>query len=241
MKIAISVSEKERAKGAESAYLKALVAAGANPEEVELVTAADAARLRAEDYDGILFAGGEDVDPTFYGERRKYSNVEVNRPRDDFEFNWLNRALDRRLPILGICRGTQMINVRFGGTLYQDLSSDRELPIEHKQTGSRSEATHTVTLTDVASRLSSVFEGSCRVNSLHHQAINKRGRGLKVVAYSEDGLPEAVETAEDYPFLLGVQWHPEEMVDRPEHRKIFEQFLARCREKSAQRKAQERA
>jgi len=79
------------------------------------------------------------------------------------------------------------------------------------------------------------MQGSCRVNSLHHQAIKHIGRGLKKTAYSEDGLVEAVEAADDYPFLVAVQWHPEEMVDQPEQRRIFEQFIAKCRERAAQR------
>ncbi len=238
MKIGISVSEKEKAKGTASAYFQALMAAGAKLEELALVAANDSPQPRAEDFDGILFAGGEDVDPGFYGERLRYSNVHANRGRDEFEFALLNRALERQLPILGICRGTQMVNVKFGGTLYQDLGSDTELEIEHKQAGSHSEATHSVTLTDPESRLAEVFEGSCCVNSLHHQAIKRLGRGLKVIARSEDGLPEAVEAAGAYPFLLAVQWHPEEMADRPDQRKIFEQFLAICRERASQRKAQ---
>lgn len=233
MRIAVSVSVKEKAKGANSAYFQALVGAGARPEELELVTAGDP--HRAEDFDGLLFAGGEDVDPALYGEHRKYSTVKVDRARDEFELALLDRALDRRLPILGICRGTQMINVKFGGTLYQDLKSDMALEIEHKQAGNRGESTHSVTLTDPESRLAEAFQGSCRVNSLHHQAIRRLGRGLKVTAHSEDGLVEAVEAADDYPFLMAVQWHPEEMADRPEQRKIFEQFLARCREAAARR------
>lgn len=230
MRIAISVSEKEKAKGTESPYFKALVATGARPEDLQLVTAADAARCRAEKFDGILFAGGEDVDPTYYDESKKYPSVHVDRARDEFELNLLDRALGRRLPILGICRGIQMINVKFGGTLYQDLKSDSAIEREHKQPGSRSEPTHAVILTDPESKLASAFRGSCRVNSLHHQAVKRIGRGLKVTAHSEDGLVEAVEAADDYPFLVAVQWHPEEMAGLPEQRKIFEQFLTKCRE-----------
>lgn len=240
VKIAISVSLREKEKGTQSPYFKALVVAGAQPEEIELVTAADASRVRAEDYDGILFAGGEDVDPAFYGEQAKYPSVHVSRARDEFEFKLLDRALDRHLPILGICRGTQMINVKFGGTLYQDLKSEKEDALEHKQAGSRSDATHAVTLTEPDSLLADAFHGSCRVNSLHHQAIKHVGRGLKKTAYSEDGLVEAVEAAADYPFLLAVQWHPEEIADHPEQRKIFEQFLAKCRERAVKRAAARR-
>ena len=233
MKIALSVSEKEEAKGKDSAYFQALVASGAKPEEVEIVSAADARRVRARDFDGILFSGGEDVDPALYDEKIKHESVHIDRARDTFEFALLDAAMDRRLPILGICRGIQMINVKFGGTLIQDIPSDMEL--DHRQQGNRADLTHTVTVTEPESALAGVVAGSCRVNSLHHQAIKRVGRGLKVTAHSEDGLVEAVEAADDYPFLMAVQWHPEELVDHPEQRQIFEQFIAKCREAAARR------
>jgi putative glutamine amidotransferase len=233
MKIALSISEKEKAKGEDSAYFRALVASGAKTEEIEIVSAADARRVRALDYDGILFSGGEDVDPALYEEKTKHESVHIDRARDDFEFALLDAAMDRRLPILGICRGIQMINVKFGGTLIQDIPSDTELERDHRQPGSRADLTHTVTVTEPESALAGVVAGSCRVNSLHHQAIKRVGRGLKVTAHSEDGLVEAVESAEDYPFLMAVQWHPEELVNHPEQRKIFEQFIAKCREAAA--------
>jgi len=235
MKIALSVSEKEEGKGKDSAYFLALVASGAKPEEVEIVSAADARRVRARDFDGILFSGGEDVDPALYDEKTKHESVHIDRARDTFEFALLDAAMDRRLPILGICRGIQMINVKFGGTLIQDIPSDTDLERDHRQPGNRSELTHTVTVTEPESALAGVVSGSCRVNSLHHQAIKRVGRGLKVTAHSEDGLVEAVEAADDYPFLMAVQWHPEELVDHPEQRQIFEQFIAKCREAAAQR------
>ncbi len=235
MRIALSVSQKEKAKGEKSPYFRALVAAGAPPEEVDLVTAADARRVKAADYDGVLFSGGKDVDPELYEEPKKYESVRVDRARDDFEFALLEAALDRRLPILGICRGIQMINVKFGGTLIQDLKSDTTLERDHRQPGSRADVTHTVTVTEPESQLAGAVSGSCRVNSLHHQAIKRLGRGLKVTAHSEDGLVEAVESADDYPFLVAVQWHPEELVDHLEQRRIFEEFLSKCREAAAQR------
>ena len=236
MRIALSVSQKEKAKGEQSPYFRAFVASGARPDELEMVTAADARRVRASDYDGILFAGGEDVDPALYEEQTKYENVQVDRARDDFEFALLDQALDRRLPILGICRGIQMINVKFGGTLYQDISSDTPIERQHRQPGSRADVTHTVTVTEPESQLAGAMQGSCRVNSLHHQAIKRLGRGLKVTAHSEDGLVEAVESADEYPFLMAVQWHPEEIVDHPEQRQLFEQFITKCREAAAVRR-----
>jgi gamma-glutamyl-gamma-aminobutyrate hydrolase PuuD len=134
MRIAVSVSEKEKTKSAASAYFQALLAVGAEASEIEMVSAADAPRVRAEDYDGILFTGGEDVDPSFYGEAKQHDNVHDHRPRDEFEFSLLEAALARRAPILGICRGVQMINVGFGGSLYQDMKEDAEPQLEHRQT-----------------------------------------------------------------------------------------------------------
>ncbi len=233
MKILISVSDKEKPQGSSSPYFKALAAAGAEPQELQLVTAADGPRAREEEFSGVLLTGGEDVDPELYDERKKYDNVRTNRKRDEFELALLDRALQARRPLLGICRGAQMINVKFGGALYQDLKSDfvpDEPPgVEHKQPGARTLATHSVTVTEPASHLAETFTGNRRVNSLHHQAIKRVGRGLKVTAYSEDGLPEAIESATPYPFLLAVQWHPEEMTDREEQLNIFRQFVEKCR------------
>lgn len=237
MKIAVSVAEKEKARGAKSPYFQALVAAGARREEIALFSAADRRRAATEELDGVLFAGGEDVDPAFYDERKKYDTVQVDRRRDEFELELLDRALEERLPILGICRGTQVINIKFGGALYQDLQQDEAVQLEHRRPDDRRAPVHQVTLTEPQSLLAKAFQGSCRVNSLHHQAIKRVGRGLKVTAYSEDGLVEAVEAAADYPFLMAVQWHPEEMVERPEQKKIFEQFLAKCRETAGRRRA----
>jgi putative glutamine amidotransferase len=239
MRIAVSVSEKEKGKGTESPYFQALVAAGAQPSDLELVSAADADHVRARDFDGILFAGGEDVDPSFYGETKQHENVHDDPLRDKFEFALLDRALALRTPILGICRGVQMINVKFGGSLYQDLREDAEPQFEHRQTElgkSRQEPTHSVLVTDEDSSLGAIVHGACRVNSLHHQAVKRVGRGLKVTARSEDGLVEAVESADEYPFLMAVQWHPEEMVNSSaEQREIFVRFLEKCREGAARR------
>jgi putative glutamine amidotransferase len=235
MRIALSVSDKEKAKGSSSPYFRALVASGAREDELELLAADDDSRLRTVDFDGVLFAGGEDVDPVFYGEEKKYDSVDVNYDRDQFEMKLLEHALHRRLPIFGICRGAQVINVGFGGTLYQDLAQDAAPDFEHRQTDAgkaRSDTTHAVTVTEPGSLLAGAVAGNCRVNSMHHQAIKRLGRGLKVTAHSEDGLVEAVEAADDYPFLLAVQWHPEEISDHPEQQRIFEEFIAKCRERS---------
>lgn len=240
MRIALSLSEKDRARDRQSPYFLALLAAGAAPDEIAMLTARDGERLRSERFDGVLFAGGEDVDPEFYGETKKYDSVHVNRARDEFEQALLHQALHRRLPILGICRGAQVINVDFGGTLYQDLDEELVPECEHQQAEAgraRDDLTHTVTVTDPDSRLHGAVQGSCRVNSLHHQAIKHLGRGLKVSAHSEDGLVEAVEAAGDYPFLLAVQWHPEELTGHAPQLRIFRDFVAQCREREQESEA----
>lgn len=239
MRVAVSVSENEKIRGHESPYFQALLIAGAAADELQMVSASDAPRIRAEDFDGVLFTGGEDVDPSLYGESKQYASVHECRARDEFEFALLDQALARRAPILGICRGIQMINVGFGGSLYQDMKADAEPQSEHRQTDvgkSRKEATHSVVVTDGESSLGGLVQGACRVNSLHHQAVKRVGRGLKVIARSEDGFVEAMESAEDYPYLMAVQWHPEEMVDSSrEQREIFVRFLEKCREAAARR------
>jgi putative glutamine amidotransferase len=241
MKIAISVSDKEKAKGAESPYYKALLAVGVKPEELEVVSPSPPSIPNIKDYDGVLFAGGKDINPKYYQEAVKYPGLaQIDERRDAFEFELFERAHRRGLPILGICRGLQMINVKFGGTLYQDLSQDlnAETHVEHEHAHStpRPEATHTVTLTDPESRLGETFKGSCAVNSRHRQAIRRLGHGLKVTCRAQDGLVEAVESADAHPFLLAVQWHPEDMVEQPESHKLFEKFVAKCRELAAQRR-----
>ena len=238
MKIAISIPEKEKPKGQESPYFKALVAAGARAEEIEVIMPPGNGLPSSGDFDGIVLAGGEDVDPDLYGEPVKYESVKINRPRDDFELALMDKGMRSELPILGICRGSQLINVRFGGTLYQDLKNDTGLERDHRQQGSRSATAHSVTVTEPNSLMEGLVTGNCPVNSLHHQAIRRLGRGLKVTAHSEDGLIEAVELADEYPFFLAVQWHPEEMVaEHPEQLKIFERFVAQCREHAAKKTA----
>jgi putative glutamine amidotransferase len=236
MKIAVSVSRTEREKGDQGPYFQALVKAGASPDELTLVGPDDSTRLRAEEFDGILLTGGADVDPNYYKEAIKQDyNVKVDAERDKFELSWLDRALQLKLPVLAFCRGAQVVNVRFDGTLYQDLEKDwvpesEDVPvIHHKQDKARSETTHRVTITDPESRLAEVFHGSCSVNSMHHQGIRVLGRGLKATAHAEDGLVEAIEIADASCYLVAVQWHPEELVEIPEQKKLLQQFLAECR------------
>lgn len=156
---------------------------------------------------GLVLSGGEDVDPARYGERAMPQLGTVNPARDEMELAVLEQALERRLPVLGICRGHQLLNVYFGGTLYQDVETQWPGALRHRQEawGLHSQEALIVE----TSRLAEIVGGTrIRINSFHHQAIKDLAPGLAVAARAEDGLIEAVE-ARDHPWVIGVQWHPE--------------------------------
>jgi putative glutamine amidotransferase len=156
---------------------------------------------------GLVLSGGEDVDPARYGERARPGLGPVNPARDEMELAVLQAALERRIPVLGICRGMQLLNVYLGGTLYQDLPTERPDALGHRQEAWGLHA-HEARIVE-GSRLATIV-GSTRIrtNSFHHQAIKDLAPGLVEVARTDDGLIEAVE-APDYPWVMGVQWHPE--------------------------------
>lgn len=162
--------------------------------------------------DGLLFTGGEDIHPSFYGEPILDRCGEIDQDRDHFEMELAKAALDRHFPILGICRGIQLLNVALGGSLYQDLSyCPGAAEHHHAPKERRYELMHKVTLSP-ESRLAMIFGTSTfDVTSTHHQILKDVAPGLKVTAVAEDGVVEGVE-AEGYPFLLAVQWHPERMI-----------------------------
>ena len=144
--------------------------------------------------DGIIFTGGEDVNPALYGAEKEEACGRVSDHRDSFEVKLLRAAMERRLPIMGICRGIQILNTALGGTLYQDIPNHRGT--KHLVAVYKNSVLHDCT-GDV-----------CLTNSSHHQALKKVAPGFKVLARAADGTIEAV-TLEGYPFFLGVQWHPE--------------------------------
>ncbi|HEX6940394.1 MAG TPA: gamma-glutamyl-gamma-aminobutyrate hydrolase family protein [Longimicrobiales bacterium] len=159
--------------------------------------------------DGLVLTGGEDVDPALYGEAPIPQLGIVNRPRDRMELAALKLAMARTLPVLAICRGCQLVNVCFGGTLYQDLATQRPgTKLMHQQVEAWERRTHRASIRPGTRLAAIVGSEELLINSFHHQGIKDVGPGLEVVAEAEDGTVEAVE-ARDYPWLLGVQWHPE--------------------------------
>ena len=158
--------------------------------------------------DALMLSGGEDIAPQRYGAEPGLHLGIVNHERDEMELEVLRGALERGMPILGICRGMQLLNVALGGTLIQDLPSEKGGEIRHKQEGSLLSRTHLASV-EPGSRLHGIFGNPdfC-INSFHHQALDRVAAPLRVVARAEDGIVEAVESAE-HPWLCGVQWHPE--------------------------------
>lgn len=187
---------------------------------------------------GILLSGGPDLDPAGYG-ARDHSMLGPTEPSlDAFEVALARRADRRGMPILGICRGAQALNVARGGTLHQHLPEITDGSIVHRQSEPGTVATHQITTT-ANSLLRSIVGAECVVNSFHHQAVDRVGRGLKAVAFAPDGVIEGIE-APGARFCLGVQWHAETLVADPGQRSLFEhlvQAATRYRERSRDARA----
>ena len=159
--------------------------------------------------DGLLLIGGADVDPGSYGVERLPETESTYPERDAFEIEMIQRALERDLPVFGICRGMQILNVAFGGTLLQDLTGPDGQNIHRRRIGGFEGSENHVALEEGSLVARAAGEGVHVARCHHHQAIHTLGQGLAVTGRAlEDGLPEAIE-AEDGRWILGVQWHPE--------------------------------
>lgn len=173
--------------------------------------------------DGIVLTGGADIDPMLFGEEPLRESGEICPLRDDFELPLCDLALKANLPLLGICRGMQVMNIAAGGGIYQDIVVQTDTSLKHDQQAPRSYATHSIR-TERNTLLSSLWEKEkITVNSLHHQAVSVLGKGFLVAASSPDGITEAIEHR-DNAFVLGVQWHPESMTTE-EQRQLFGAFM----------------
>ena len=162
-----------------------------------------------EAVDGLLITGGPfDVDPKEYGEERRPQCVPAKKERTAFERALLEHALERQLPVLGVCGGMQVLNVVLGGTLYQDIPTDVPEAIAHQQTGDKRRPVHAVSIELGTLLAQALAPGQLMVNSTHHQAVRQLGNNLSASARAPDGLIEGVEMAGAH-FVVGVQWHPE--------------------------------
>jgi putative glutamine amidotransferase len=213
-----------------SAYLHAVQQAGGVPVPLPpQLSAASLQQLGAELH-GLLLTGGGDVDPALFGQAPHATLYEVAPARDTLETSALNLALGRGVPVLAVCRGIQVLNVALGGTLYQDVVTEPGTQIPHSQKEPRDQPTHKVKVTP-GSRLAEILDtDELEVNSMHHQAIHRLGRGLTAVAWGPDQLVEGAEIDDPARFVLGVQWHPEELVGHSEPaRRLFSALVAAAR------------
>lgn len=180
-----------------------------------------------EQVDALVLAGGADVDPLLYQEEPLAKIGVIEPHRDYFEKALIREAIKQKKPILGICRGLQLLNVTLGGSLYQDLSYYPDLKINHVQKTPWEFPTHSVQ-TAAGSLLEKMLTSENVINSYHHQAIKKLANPLRAIAWSTDGVIEAVESKTDDPYILALQWHPELLTEiKPENQLIFDAFATK--------------
>ena len=209
-------------------YLDGIAAAGGIPVVLPLTEDEQVLRQLANDVDGFLMTGGQDVSPALYGEERLDSCGETLPVRDGMESRLFQLCLERDVPVLGICRGIQLMNVLLGGTLYQDLPSQHSTETEHHMSPPYDRPVHQVEICKGTPLFDLIQTERMDVNSYHHQAVRDKAPALQTMAVSEDGLIEAVCLPER-PFVWAVQWHPELSWRTDEKsRRIFEAFVGRC-------------
>lgn len=193
-------------------YIRSVLAGGGTPLIIPPYDESEALQNTLDHIDGLLLTGGGDINPLFLGEEPLKQLGGINHRRDRQELLLTRLAADRQIPILGICRGIQIMTAALGGTLYQDIYSQTDASVKHNQNLDRSYPSHTVSLKE-GSILRSIFENmeTLPVNSFHHQAVKEAAPGFNVCAQANDGIIEAVESTE-YKSMIGVQWHPECMI-----------------------------
>jgi len=207
-------------------YSRCIKNAGGIPLAVPVINDDNYIEGLIEGLDGVLFTGGPDIHPFLYGKEIKKGLGKVVLERDKFELKLLQKALEKDKPVFGICRGLQLINVFFGGTIIQDINEASITKQEH--VGSmvpKYSFCHKVEILEESILHKAFGKNIVDVNSLHHQAIDTLGKGLIKTAWSEDGIIEGFEH-KDYSCVFGVQWHPEMMAEvYDEQLKVFQIFI----------------
>ncbi len=216
------------------AYIQAIQRAGGIPLIIPVGIDPSNLQSLTSRLDGVLFTGGGDIRPQYYGGENHPKVSGLDLERDRLEFELLKPALEMDLPLLAICRGIQVLNVGLGGTLYTHIQDQLPGAIKHDWYPDfpRDRIAHTVSVVQESKLHYILGESEVSVNSLHHQGIEKLGHGLKPVATAPDGLVEAVEVM-DARFALGVQWHPECLPDSIPMQRLFKAFVDACIPQSA--------
>jgi putative glutamine amidotransferase len=213
----------------ENDYVRALTDAGLRRDELVVMRPGDP--IEGE-FDGVVIGGGDDVDPVRYGRNiLEGANVEIDHGRDAVDFSVFEEAWRSHVPVLGICRGLQVVNVARGGTLVQDLPLERPSEVAHSRPKEENRRDHPVTV-EPGTRLARIAGRSeIDVNSRHHQAIERSADGFVVAATAPDGVIEAIE-AKDGRWLVAVQWHPENLTDDAVSQRLFREFVAEVRRRN---------
>ena len=211
-------------------YIQAVIQAGACPLMIP-------PGLNQEDLDdllthldGILFSGGGDIHPHFYGSELHPLITDVDLERDRLELALLEKSLQQQMPVLGICRGFQLINIGLGGSLFEDIQDQKSQTIKHDYSPGwpRDYLAHPVTLETGKFLAQLIGQTQIEVNSLHHQGIRRLAANLEVLGNAPDGILEAFQI-QNYPYGVAVQWHPEEMRSDPGMRALFRSFVEAAR------------
>lgn len=212
-------------------YLRAIKAAGGIPVILPLEISGDELLQLTALMDGVLFTGGPDVHPFYFDQQTQAHCGNVSLKRDRMELELLTAVMAAQKPILGICRGIQIINIGLGGDIYQDLPSQfpEDFPVAHQQPFDYTIPAHTVDVVKGTLLHSITGTDSLKVNSMHHQAVRHIAPGLVVSGYAPNQLAESLEKP-DYPYLVAVQWHPEYLWSGdPAAMKLFQSFVDACR------------
>jgi putative glutamine amidotransferase len=211
-------------------YSEALEGLGAIPFHISLIPKREYVRQILENLDGILLPGSDtDVDPLRFGAEPHPKLKRIVREKEETDLLVLEEAEKRKLPVLGICFGMQILNVFRGGTLIQDIEAEVENCVKHEQGIPLARNSHTIEI-EKESILSNLTESEkTAVNSHHHQAIGKIGKNLKITARAKDGIIECIEDTQKDIFIMGVQWHPElSWKTNVLSKSIFEKFIGEC-------------
>lgn len=207
--IGVSCSHPGNNSSTRLTYSNAVIKAGGTPVLIPITTDSLVLRDVLNRVDGLLLIGGEDIHPSYFGEAPIPELGKVDPIRDIYDIALIRMAGDMNIPMFGVCRGEQLINVAFGGTLYQDIPSQyHKTPLQHKQKEAGTELTHLVKFDEGSIMADIIGQNELMTNTFHHQAVKKVAPGFRISAWSEDSIPEAIESTEGRP-IWGVQYHPE--------------------------------